>query len=128
MGDVTTLWILELFETYTQTGDLDFATELYPTAVKGLQWMVAQAQEIGLPWHLVCTYDIIDFQQYNTTTFNSFLYIAALRAGVFFADLFNDTATASLASAAIVRADAAMDALLWNDTYSYWRAYTGEGG
>jgi GH15 family glucan-1,4-alpha-glucosidase len=67
----------------------------------------------------------MQFEQYNTTTFNSFLYIAALRAGTYLAGLFNDTDTATLTTAAASRAEAAMDALLWNSTYNYWRAYTG---
>ena len=40
-------------------------------------------------------------------------------AGVYFANIFNDTATAAAATAAITRAEAAVQALLWNSTYSY---------
>ena len=46
-------------------------------------------------------------------------------AGVYFANIFNDTATINAATAAITRAEAAVQALLWNSTYSYYRAYTG---
>lgn len=170
MGDVTTVWIIELLELYKQTGDLDLLTELYPNGeglcasqqreacgrtglpapptpavVRGIGFQITVSEQIGLPWHLVraepsggpvaaptrrprpqvCTYDILDLQQYNTTTFNSMLHLAALKAGVYFATIFNDTATIAAATAAITRAEGAVQALLWNSTYNYYRAYTG---
>lgn len=53
------------------------------------------------------------------------LHLAALKAGVYFANIFNDTATAAAATAAITRAEGAVQELLWNSTYNYYRAYTG---
>jgi hypothetical protein len=55
MGDTTSLWVVEVLEVWRNTGDEDFLQEMWPTAQQALAWMVSNAQEIGLPWHLVCT-------------------------------------------------------------------------
>ena len=77
-----------------------------------------------LPLHLVCTYDILALEAYNTTTFNSGLHILSMRAGAALARVMGDNATATAADAAAARATIAVQALLWNSTYGYYRAYT----
>ena len=62
---------------------------------------------------------------YNTTTYNGFLYLLAMKAGGELARMAGDTATAAATDAAFARGQAAMDTLLWNGTLSYLRAYTG---
>ena len=70
-------------------------------------------------------YDILDLEQYNTTTYNSFLHLLALKAGSTLARVLGDNATATAAEDAYARAQAALPQYLWNSTYSYFRAYTG---
>jgi non-lysosomal glucosylceramidase len=77
------------------------------------------------PWHLVGTDDSLQLEQYNTTTYNSFLHLLALKAGSTLARIVGDAATASAAEAAYVRAQGAITDLLWNSNFSYFRAYTG---
>eukprot|EP00698_Gefionella_okellyi_P024626 TRINITY_DN8763_c0_g1_i1.p1 TRINITY_DN8763_c0_g1~~TRINITY_DN8763_c0_g1_i1.p1 ORF type:complete len:1014 (+),score=226.22 TRINITY_DN8763_c0_g1_i1:103-3144(+) len=125
MGDVTSVWLIELWEIYSQTGDSAFLQELYPTAVRAIGWQMAQAKEIGLPMHLVCTYDIINFDQYNTTTFNGMLHLASMQAAVALATTMNDSATAAAAKASYDAGVSAVFTLLWNSTDEYFRAYTG---
>jgi hypothetical protein len=79
----------------------------------------------GLPWRLPCTYDIIAFDQYNTTTFNSLVYLAALRAGKNLADALGDSETAKKCDAAFIFGQGKVYSLLWNSTHEYFRAYTG---
>jgi len=124
MADTTTIWLLELLELYRHTGDVSMLAELYPTAVGAVKWQIGASKQLGLPYGLVCTYDILDLQQYPTTTFNGFLHLAAMRAGSVLAGLVGDNATAALADAAFERGMAAMTSLLWNTTYNYFRAYT----
>ena len=71
------------------------------------------------------SYDILVLEQYNTTTYNSFLHLLAMRAGATLARIVGDNTTAAAADAAYSRAQGALDALMWNGTYSYYRAYTG---
>jgi len=125
MADTTTLWLVELYEMYINTGNLSLVQAYWPTAQRAVAWQIGACQQIGLPWHLVSTYDIIDFQQYNASAFNSFVHLAAMRAAAELARAVNDSATAAAADAAFTRGQGALDALLFNTTFSYYRAYTG---
>jgi non-lysosomal glucosylceramidase len=125
MADTTTLWLVELYEFWINTGDRVLLDEMWPTAAAAVAWQINACSQIGLPWRLVCTYDIIDFQQYNTSAFNSFVHLASMRAASQLARVVNDTATADAADAAFTRAYSALSTYLWNSTYSYYRAYTG---
>ena len=125
MADTTTLWVTELYEFWINTADVTLLNELWPAARAAVGWLISAAAQIGLPWHLVCTYDILVLEAYNTTTYNSFLHMLAMAAGRELATVVGDTATASAASAALARAQGAVENLLWNSTYSYLRAYTG---
>lgn len=125
MGDTTTLWVMELLELWHNTGDEDFLLEMWPIAKRAVYWQIQEASQIGLPWHLVCTYDIIDFDQYNSTTFNSFLHMAMMKAAIVLAGHLGDNQTASDAQAALVRAQGAVQTWLWNSSMNYYRAYIG---
>ena len=125
MGDTTTLWVMEVFELWKHTGDEDFLQEMYPIAKKAMYWQIQNAAEIGLPWHLVCTYDIIDFDQYNTTTFNSFLHLGMMQAMIRMATHLNDDQVVTDATNAFTRGQQAINTYLWNSTLNYFRAYTG---
>ena len=125
MGDTTTLFVVEVYEYWIGTGDESLLAEFYPTVVTATEWAIKQGGPDGLPLHLVCTYDILDLDQYNHTTYNSFLYLAMLKATVEMATHMGDAATVAKAQAATAVAQASMERLLWNSTYSYFRAYTG---
>jgi non-lysosomal glucosylceramidase len=127
MADVTTVWVLELLELWRNTGDESLLEELWPNAVAALQWMLSVSSDIGLPLHLPCTYDQLSLDNYNTTTFNSFVYLAALSAGSVMAGHVNDTATKAAVDAGLARGQVALQELLWNETSGYYVAYTGGG-
>lgn len=124
MGDTTTLWVVELFEVWRETGDDALLAELWPVAARALGWLAENALPLGLPEKLYSTYDILWLDTYNTTAYNSFLYMAALRAGGALAVHVGDTAAASAAAAALVRAENATQALLWNASGGFFRAYS----
>jgi non-lysosomal glucosylceramidase len=124
MGDTTTLWVVELFEVWRETADDALLAELWPVAARALGWLAANAQPLGLPEKLYSTYDILWLDSYNTTAYNSFLYMAALRAGGALAARVGDAGAASAAAAALARAQDATEALLWNSTSGFFRAYS----
>jgi non-lysosomal glucosylceramidase len=125
MADTTTLWVTELFEFWINTGDVAMVNEMWPAAKRAIAWLIGAAEQIGLPWHLVCTYDILVLEAYNTTTYNSFLHMLSMAAGRELAKVVGDADTAAAAEAALARAQGAVGALLWNSTANYLRAYTG---
>lgn len=125
MGDTTSLWVVEILEVWRHTADEDFLQEMWPIAKNAMYWQINNAAEIGLPWHLVCTYDIIDFDQYNTTTFNSFLHLAMMQAMIQMGTHLGDNQVVTDAQAAFTRGQNAINTYLWNSTSNYFRAYTG---
>ena len=131
MGDVTTIFILETLELYRWTNDYTFLKDMYPHVVAGIQWQLNVSSQLGLPEHLECTYDIPYMSQYPTTTFNSFLYLAALRACMELAVIMNDTATHNQCHESFFVAVKKVNQLLWyNDSLDtgYFLAYTGGHG
>jgi hypothetical protein len=124
MGDTTTLWVVELYELWLSSGDGVLLAELYPTAVRALQWLMANAAPLGLPEKLYSTYDILWLDTYNTTAYNSFLYMAALRVGGELALAVGDAPTAAAAASALARAQSAVQELLWDAQGGFFRAYS----
>ena len=125
MGDTTTIWLLELLEIYRHTGDRSLIDSYWPQITRAANWQIQNASAIGLPTHLVCTYDILSMEVYNTTTFNAFLHLAAMKAVVELSAVAGDTEMGASAAAAFTRGQSATIALLWNGTLGYFRAYTG---
>jgi non-lysosomal glucosylceramidase len=127
MADTTSLWVVEQWELFLNTNNSAYMLQNLPTVRRAVDWMVANANTNaqGLPWRLVCTYDIINFDQYNATTFNSFIYLAALRAAQELGSAAGDRALVERCDEAIHTGQTQLRALLWNETYSYFRAYTG---
>jgi non-lysosomal glucosylceramidase len=127
MGDVTSIWLLEVLELYRSTGNVTRLQEAWPAVVEGVNWSIRQCGDLGLPMHLVCTYDILAMEVYNTTTFNGVLHLAMMQAARTLAldPAINDTATAALALQAYNTGVTAMTTLMWNSTYGYFRAYYG---
>lgn len=125
MGDVSTVFVIEALEMYEFTNDLGFLQRLMPVITKAIDWMV----DVGtggtpLPKRQCCTYDIIDFAGYDHTTFNSFLYLAAMRACQRIATYTNNPTLATKCSAAHDAAVPFMKQELWNETSSYFRAWS----
>jgi uncharacterized protein (DUF608 family) len=126
MGDVTTIWILEVLEIWRGTNNTERLKAAWPAVVRGMEWQIRQSIDLGLPAHLVCTYDILAMERYNTTTFNGVLHLAAMKAITVMGTYLQDSSTVATASAAFATGLAAMTGpLMWNSTYGYFRAYTG---
>ena len=130
MGDTTSLWVIEQYEFFKNTGNKDSLASYYSIITKALHWMIDNANvndNQGLPYKLPCSYDIIAFDQYNATTFNSMIYLAALRAGEEIAKVMNDYQNELVYQAAFKIGQNQIYKLLWNDTENYFRAYIGNG-
>ena len=113
MADTSSVFVLELLELWRHTADQALLAELWPSAARATAWMVQNAAELGLPLHLVSTYDMLGIESHNVTTYNSMLFLAAMRAASTLAALLGDAATQALADAAFARGQAATRALLF---------------
>lgn len=127
MGDVTSIWLLEVLEIYLHTNNKTRLQEAWPAIQRAVNWSIEQSVAQGLPAHLVCTYDILAMEQYNMTTFNGVLHLAMMKGAMVMAmdPVINDMTTYNAASAAYTRGLNTMTTLMWNSTYGYFRAYTG---
>ena len=127
MGDTTTIWVLEVLEIFRNTGNVTRLIEAWPSVVSAVKWSISMSEAQGIPAHLVCTYDILGMEVYNSTTFNGVLHLAMMKAAIVLANVseINDSNTAAIAQAAYSRGVDAMTTIMWNSTYGYFRAYTG---
>ena len=55
MGDVTSIWALEVLEIYRHTGNVTRLLEAWPAIVRAANWSILQSEDQGCPAHLVCT-------------------------------------------------------------------------
>ncbi len=135
MGDVSSIWALGVLELYQllaagggAAGAQAYLQSVYPKVVGALNWQLAQTtnpRAPGLPYALVCTYDIEELEKFDTTTYNSFLHLAMMRAVEELAAAAGDNATAARASAAYQTGVAAVRTQLWNESCGCFRAYSG---
>ncbi|UJR11626.1 hypothetical protein I4U23_015807 [Adineta vaga] len=131
MADVTSIFILETLELYRWTNDSKFLNDMYSHVIAGIQWQLSVSSSLGLPENLECTYDIPNLSQYPTTTFNSFMHLAVLRACMELTKIMRDTTTYNQCYEAYIIAGKQIDKLLWyNETLDtgYFLAYTGGQG
>ena len=133
MGDVTTVWTLHVYELYqhmaagNNADTANYLSQLWPTIQNGLRWQLNQCnnpQAMGLPYALVCTYDIEELEKFPTTTYNSFLHLAMMKAVMKMATVMNDTITYQLAEQAFNTGLTSMHNQLWNSTAGCFRAYS----
>ena len=55
MGDVTSIWVLEVLEIYRHSANTSRLVSAWPAVVRAVQWSIAMSVSQGLPTHLVCT-------------------------------------------------------------------------
>jgi non-lysosomal glucosylceramidase len=126
MGDVSSLFVVEVLELFEFTNDPGFLARMMPVVEKAVHWMI----DIGtngtpLPNRQCCTYDIIDFAGYDHTTFNSFLYLTAMRACQRLSTYTKNSTLAAKCNLASLAAEPAINASLWNASSGYFRAWSG---
>jgi len=70
-SDTTSLFIVELYEILTHTGDMDFVTKMWPSARRALAWCMGNANQggYGLPQYLSTTYDHFGFKNHRAVVY-----------------------------------------------------------
>ena len=124
MGDVSTIYLIETLQLYEWTNDTAFLAEMKDSVLKAADWFM----NIGtagspLPHKQCCTYDIIQFANYDHTTYNSFIYLAALRAGERLAQHIGNQSFGESCRASAAAATPFMIQSLWNASSGYFRAW-----
>ena len=123
MGDVTSVFVIQLYELYEGTADRALLSELFPAAARGARWAMRNADNgTGLPQGLQCTYDQYAFQIYNHTTYNSVLYLAMLRACVRLAQEQSDESLRHECEAAFSRGTQRFSQMMWRESDQFFGA------
>jgi hypothetical protein len=76
-----------------------------------------------LPHKQCCTYDIIDFAKYDHTSYNSFLFLAAMRAAERLGTHISNASFSATSKAKAAKALPYLNQTLWNSTSLYFRAW-----
>ena len=101
---------------------------LWPVARAAAAWQMRRANRsaINLPDHLTDTYDGLFFQRYNASTYSAFFHLLAMRAAAALARIpdIGDEAFAQACDESYAKANASIQAHLWDPTKGYYRAYT----
>jgi hypothetical protein len=100
-------------ELYKWGNDTSTLAALWPHVVKAAEWQIAVAQAVGIPQHLVATYDILGLDQYPTATYNGVFHLMAMQAAKELAVAMGNATLAQACAAAFVRGQQALDTLLW---------------
>ena len=92
--------------------------------VKAIAWMIdGGTKGTGLPYRLQCTYDQLFLNLYDHNTFNSFLYVLALRAAKELCKIMDDLDLLKEVSTALKIANYRISEELWSEEDGYYHAW-----
>ena len=124
MGDVTTVFITETYHIYQWTNDSVFLKDMWPHVVRAVDWMIdGGTNGTGLPYRLQCTYDQLFLNKYDHNTFNSFMYVLALRAAEELCNIMGDLDLLKKVTAALKIANHHISEELWSEEDGYYHAW-----
>lgn len=127
MGDVTTVFVIETFHIYLWTNNSQFLKDMWPHVVKAVDWLIdGGTKGTGLPYRQQCTYDMLRLDIYDHTTFNSFMYVLALRAAQELCKIMNDSALLKEVNIAKDFASYRIFKELWSEEDGYYHAWWDE--
>ena len=127
MGDVSSLFILEIWQLYAWSNDLAFVRELWTNISAAARWQIS-VSPTGLPEHLVNTYDLLGLSQYQLCTFNAVLHLAAMRATMELGAAVGDAEMVRLANTSFMNGSSTIESVMWvmqNGT-GYYQSYNGQ--
>jgi len=132
MGDTTSLYLVEMYELYRNTGNRSLVASRWPSAKRATAWMIGNAMRSGhgLPQFLSNTYDHFGFEHRRFAAYNAHIYLTALRAATELADLVGDVNVSQQARDALELGASRLlqpreaHGWLWNESAAYWHAHS----
>lgn len=116
-----------VYELYAWGNDTETLQSLWPHVEKAAQWQIDVSADVGIPQHLVATYDILALNKYPTATYNGVFHLMAMKAAAALSKAVGNNTFAATCNAAFERGQEALDNLLWveNGTASHYAAVQG---
>jgi len=124
MGDGCTTFVLEVYQNYLWTGEVNFLNAIWPKVKKAAEWQMDRCEKYGLPNNLNNTYDWWGFEHKRLVSYNAFLHLAAMLAAEKLAEIFSDTEFAESCRRNLESARKSLYERLWTGEYfrSWWMA------
>ena len=118
--DNNPIFILYACQHLRLTGNEAFSQRVWPAVRHAAQWELAHVRQSGLPTRIDSTYDLSNFGSLENTSYNAFLFVAAMRAAARMADQHGDPSFAEECRTAADRGVKLIDERFW--TGDYFRA------
>lgn len=120
--DITSDYILMVYQHYLWTGDLDFLFSHWPHVKRALDYMLQTSSEWGLPSRGGNHWDIFRYDKRDVNSYVGFLHLAALRAIERMAEACGEPEVLPLVGGAFQRGQDALEKCLWTGQYyrDYW--------
>eukprot|EP00759_Apiculatamorpha_spiralis_P003226 PhF_6_TR11553/c0_g1_i1/m.18566 len=126
MSDVSSMFVMYVYELYRWWPQgPDVLKSLYQNVKRAAQWHISVSTANGLPAHLITTYDILELERYDASTYSNVFHMMTMKAMLTLSKAMGDTEFVATAQAALDRATLANEQLMWNNTNQFYRAYTG---
>ena len=124
MGDVTSVFIIETYHIYLWTNNNEFLNSMWPHVIRAVNWMIDKGTNgTGLPYRQQCTYDLLYINKYDHTTFNSFMYVLALRVAQELSTIMGDADLLKKVTTAIAIARDRISEEFWSEQDGYYHAW-----
>lgn len=124
MSDVSSMFIHYLLEFLRWNDDVELVNEMWPYAKRAAQWQISVSSKYGVPEKLQSTYDILGLNSYEYAAYNSAFHLLAMAGAEKLARFMGDSEFAETCAAAFSRAQAAIDALSWDEQGGFYASYT----
>lgn len=118
--DNNPIFIIYACQHLRMTGDREFSRRLWPAVRDAARWEMAHVRQSGLPTRIDSTYDLSNFGSLENTSYNAFLFVAAMRAAARLADDNDERGIADEYRTAAARAAKLINERFW--TGDFFRA------
>ena len=123
MDDVTSVFITETYHIYQWINNNEFLNSMWPHVFRAVNWMIDKVNGTDLSYRQQCTCDIIYTNKYDHTTFNSFIYVLALRVAQELSTILDDADLLKKVTTTIVIARDRISEELWSEQDGYYHAW-----
>merc|ERR1719201_1039360 len=119
MSDVTSMFLLYIVELYQWSNDTATIDELWPNIEKAIAWQIASTADVGIPAHMIDTYDILRESHYLSDTYSAMFFLMSMKACDVLATAKGNATLVQTCNAAFTKGQDALDALLWTNGTFY---------
>ncbi|XP_032237936.2 uncharacterized protein LOC5512607 isoform X1 [Nematostella vectensis] len=124
MADVNPAFLSQVYHLYMWTGNKKLLDDLWPAIKHVTHAMVTWTTNgTSLPLRMTNTYDILQFQRYDVSMYNSVMHLLGLTVARAIGQVRKERKFVKDLTLRIRKATSAIDRLLWDEKRGYYRAW-----